>query len=312
MSNPNAITNLSDFRKESAAELSVLINDLKEHNSHQGPGAQMGRAMARMLGAVIEGEQPNIPKAQAEVALESAREARIGLGELKTKHERTLARFGLNIAHEQSKSLQYGLPSGPISMRIENVHSFLKYAQSIKPLARTDDTTANPFNTLLDSVMQQIAAIDFMHVSPIDRSMLENLDALAGAFRKIDPNLDLSRLEHYALFNKTNRLPNYIAVERENLWQNPGKGFGPADWVKDISPANLDSYWQKAVEVLKDQYRLHNQGGVGYELRDHLLFCIDKAAENLEQIPWSASYDHKEDFEKILKKYKAEISQIDI
>lgn len=99
------------------------------------------------------------------------------------------------------------------------------------------------------------------------------------------------------------------AVEHAGLWHNPGKGFGPADWIKDMMPAELDRRWAHAAETLRSQQKLEKTG-VAQELKSHLLLCIEKAIENLSEIQWSKDYDYKEDFSKILEKYRGEINSI--
>ncbi|OGG73827.1 hypothetical protein A3A40_03125 [Candidatus Kaiserbacteria bacterium RIFCSPLOWO2_01_FULL_54_20] len=310
MDSQNRVANLADFRKESAESLSELIKDLDAHNYEHGPGARMGRSLGRMLGAVIEGEPLDPQKAQAEVVLESAQGVRTALAELTTKYGRVLNRFGLTLSHEANEGLKYGLPSGPISVHVTNVEAFLRYAQSIKPLAPGEDGTSEPFKILLKSIETQVASINFDHPSPNERGMLQNLDATVQAFQRIGPDLDVRRLESYAKFHGEGKLKNYIATEKEGLWVNAGGGFGPADWVGDIIPQHLEEKWANAVRVLRSQQAL-GKAGVAKELKTHLLLCIEKATEKLSTINWSKDYNHKDDFEKIMSKYRDEIRAIE-
>ena len=103
MDSQNRVANLADFRKDSAEAFSSLIADLHEHNKNHGFGANLEKVLDKFLNASIEeGEMPDMGKAGAEVAIESAQDARGGLAELQTKHGRILNRFGLSLAHEAS------------------------------------------------------------------------------------------------------------------------------------------------------------------------------------------------------------------
>ncbi len=298
------VTNLADFRRESAEQLSNLITDLENHNREHGSGAQMGKTLGRMLGAVIDREEPDLQKVGADVFLETAQGARTGLAELNTKHEQVLNRLGLHLSHEANASLKSGFPSGPISMRIKNVQSFLRYAQSLKPVPTGEGTTPQSFNVLLNQVEKQVAGIDFQHISPIEKDVLENLDALTAVFGRIGGDLNVQRLENYARFQKVGKLPQYLVVEREGLWHEPGDGFGPANWITDITPHLLEEKWGKAHGVLRVQEKLGSTG-VAEELRQHLLRCIEKANERLPTTTWSEEI--KDAFREIMEKYATEI-----
>jgi hypothetical protein len=249
-------------------------------------------------------------KAGAEVAIESAQDARVGLAEFQTKHAKILNRFGLSIAHEAGEGLRHGLPSGPISIRVTDVNAFLRYAQSVKPVMASGSNSENPFGTLLQTIEKQVRGTDFEHPSPDGQSLLENLDMVAAAFKRIGPDLETRNLDAYARYQKEGRLQQYLTVEREGLWHNAGGGFGPADWVGDITPRLLDEKWKKAVGMLRSQQEL-GKVGVAKELKDHLLSCIEKATERLTKMNWTKDYNFRDDFEKIMSKHAAEIETIE-
>jgi hypothetical protein len=264
--------------------------------------AQMGKALGRMLTGVIDsGGEPDMQKAQADVTIEAAQGARVGLGELNTKHEKVLQRFGLRLAHEAGEGLKHGLPSGPIMMKIDNVHTFLRYAQSI-PAQTEANGSSDAFKTLLKTVENQIASTNFQHPSPEEKSLLENIDALRDAFERIAPDLDRTRLQKYAEFR--DRLEQYLIIERTGLWNPPGQNFGPADWVRDAGPEWIDKKWTDAIKVVNEQKAL-GDAGVGEELRKHLLMCVQKAQEFLAGSSYSRNV--KGQFTEILEKTKKEL-----
>ena len=303
MGTDEPVIKLGDFRKESVELLTNLLIDLEEHNKEHSAGSFMGKTLGRMLTGVIDdGGEPNMQKAQAEITLETAQGARTGLAEINTKHEKALQRFGLRLAHEAGEGLKHGLPSGPISMKIDNIHTFLRYAQSI-PAQTEANGSSDAFKTLLKTVENQIASTNFQHPSPEEKSLLENIEALRGAFERIAPDLDRTRLEQYVKFK--DRLEQYLAVERTNLWSQPGQNFGPADWVRDTTPQWLDEKWANAIKILKEQEALGDMG-VAEELREHLSMCIKRALEQVSTIQYLA--DVKETFTEILEKYKKELA----
>ena len=302
MKNGESVIKLGDFRKKSADMLTGLLADLDTHNKEQSAGAQMGKTLGKFLIGVMDDEKPNMQQAQMDVGIETAQEARVGLAEFTTKHQKVLDRFGLTLSHQASEGLKYGLPSGPISMRIDNIHSFLRYAQSL-PTSDEKNGTAEAFQPLLRVVEKQIASINFRHLSPEEKSLLENIDALSDSFRRLSPGLDLGRLQHFADYQNTNRLEQYLAVEREDLWVEPGKGFGPADWIRDTTPDNLDSRWSSAIKILREQEAL-GSAGVAKELYEHLKICIGKTKERFASQKTPYPQEMQEKFPAVIEKYE--------
>ncbi len=309
MKNREGVTNLSDFRKNSAEQLTQLISDLADHNDEHGAGAQMGKSLGRAFGSMIEsGEKDlNISKNQAETTLESAQAARTRLEELTTKYEAVIGRFGLALNHRSSEGLRYGLPSGPLALRITDARPFIRYLQSLKNTTQSSETTRGAFAELLKSVEQQLRESDSEHPSPATQSILENIDEINAAFTQCSSDIDTTRLSAYAEFQKTGRLAEFIRVENAGLWQIPGKGFGPGDWYRDASPNFLENKWAGALTVLKEQ-KLLGERGVSAELRAHLLTCLNGAIAHLPD--FQREEQVKIAFSTTMEKYRAEIEQL--
>ncbi len=309
MNSREKVTSLSDFRKNSSEQLTQLIAELANHNHDHGPGAQMGKSLARAFGSLIEnGEDSfNIGKSQADTALESAQAARTNLGELTTKYEAVLARFGLTLNHSASESLRYGLPSGPLALRVTDARPFIRYLQSLKGTIESTETKA-AFVELVKSVERQIKESDPEHPSPSTQSVIENIDEIIAALSHCASDIDTSLLSAYAQFQKTNRLQAYMQVDDAGLWRSPGEGFGPADWIVDISAEHLDKKWSDALSVLISQTALKEKG-VAVELREHLLMCIEKSLEKLPTTSWNEST--KDVFKEILLKFQSEIARVE-
>lgn len=279
--------------------LTELLIDLETHNEEQSAGSRMGKTLGRFIMSAIDDEKPDMQKTQADVTIETAQEARVGLAELNTKHQKILERFGLILSHQAGEGLKHGLPSGPISMRIENVHSFLRYTQSVPAAPDSTNGGLEAFKTLLKAVEEQIASINFQHPSPEEKSLLENIEMLRDSFKRLAPALDLTRLQHFVDFK--DRLESYLTIERAELWTRPGEGFGPADWVRDITPERLEENWAAALKTLQAQEALGDTGAAP-ELREHLMMCINRASDQLLSLSWRE--ETKKKLQEILEKYK--------
>ena len=309
MGNGEKISSLADFKRESGESLAQLISDLNFHNKRHGPGAKTGKMVGRFLSKMVDRQSPDEPEpditsAEVDVDLESAREARTVLGEIQGQHGKVLERFGLRLAHQQDASLRAGVPSGPIQMRVANAHALITYLRSLQAGVLSENVKES-LQTLVESIERQVAHTHLENPLPEEKGMLENLDSIVDVFKKLKDAVRIQRLEHYALFHRTNRLPQYLETEREGLWQQPGEGFGPADWVKDISREGLEQKWKSALSVLRSQETLGDTG-VSKELRDHLLTCVKSARETIKTTSLS-EYVQKE-FEKTLTKYEKELT----
>ena len=188
-------------------------------------------------------------------------------------------------------------------MRVANAHALITYLRSLQAGVLSENVKES-LQTLVESIERQVAHTHLENPLPEEKGMLENLDSIVDVFKKLKDAVRIQHLEHYALFHRTNRLPQYLETEREGLWQQPEEGFGPADWVKDISPEELEQKWKSALSVLPSQETLGDTG-VSKELRDHLLTCIKSARETIKTTSWSEEI--KQSFREIMKKYEEEL-----
>jgi len=278
-----------------SSSFSELIADVEEHNRNHGWGASLAKAIGGMVQATVEGKNPNLGEMQEEVAVDSAHSAQSGLTSLRAMHGATFDRFGLKPKQTES---------GQIMIKIAQAENLLRKIESLRETPQRDEDTEKMLDFLASSLHKQIWNAEYENLLPEDKNAIENLLPLIQAFRAANPKLDLAKLNTYARFQKEGRLANYVAVERENLWAEPGKDFGPADWVRDITPEHLEAKWKSALGILQVQETMHNSG-VATELREHLLRCVASASETLKGLKPDYGYpqEDREQMQGVLERY---------
>src|SRR3989344_989088 len=287
----------SQEAEQNAESLSSLITAIEEHNRNFSRGATMGRAIGGMLSATIDEKELNTEELRQNVVADQTAGAHVGLTKLRAEHEKTLRQFGLDLVGE-SQTESPGV-SGEVVLEIKDPDIFIRRIRTLRPLL-TNEHTAEKAHIVIAGVVEnlerQIAQTDFTK-SRDATNAADSLPAITEAFQDVDLSIDLARLKTYARFQTSGRLEQYLEVERRGLWEAPGKGFGPADWVTDTTPEMLDGRWQDAIAVLRQQERQSNSG-VAEELRDHLITCISHASEKLETLSWPD--ETKEEMQRIL------------
>jgi hypothetical protein len=293
----------SSFEQEKMVKgITNLVVEIKTHNKNHGYGAMWGKALA---GAIVndikqKGREENKSEEEVVRDVKSEIEAggHTGLVELKSRHESTLKDFGLTLDNQRSR-YDPNESLDTIVFRVVDIKKFISSVEALKHIIKTEslDTV---FNVVLENILEQVYFTNQQDVLDSGEDINANLKDISKVFHEATSNIDLTRLDAYAKFKGAGRLKNYIAVEKENLWAEPGKNFGPADWVKDISPEDLEKNWAHALSVLNAQ-DLEKARGVAPELREHLLKCITLSFEI------SKSSSSAEKFKPILIKYTQKI-----
>ncbi|MBP9782710.1 MAG: hypothetical protein KBC50_03205 [Candidatus Pacebacteria bacterium] len=294
---------ISLFEQEKMLKgITDLVAEIKVHNDNHGVGAMLGKALAGVIVHDIKPQEGEENKSTEDVVrgVQSEIEAggHAGLVALKSRNESTLKEFGLSLDHQRShydpnESLD------TIVFKVVDVKKFISSIEMLKHAIKAESIDA-VFKTVLENLLEQVYFTNQEDVLDAGGNINSNLTDISKAFHDALPGMDLIRLDTYAKFKGEGRLKNYIAVEKENLWAEPGKNFGPADWVRDISPEGLEKKWDHALGVLSVQ-DLEKERGVAPELREHLLKCITSAFETSKSSPWAA------EFEPILIKYTQKI-----
>lgn len=295
MKTPNQMPEVGRERGE-LHSLSALRTDVEKHNRDHGWGAKLAKSIGGMVRATVEGKNPNLGEIQKEVAVDSAHSAQSGLTALRARHQKVLDGLGLTMTHQTGSR-----EPETVMVKIANAKRLLEEIKSLKERPERGKDTREMLEFLIASLSNQIYAADYENLLPEDKNIIGNLNPLVETFRAIDPKLNLlEKIRIYARFQKEGRLANYVEVERTGLWAEPGKGFGPADWVTDATSERLNELWIQALDMLHTQEAMNN-GGVSKELRDHLLHCVTSASQTLKGLSWPEA--QKKEMQGILEKY---------
>lgn len=280
--------------------ISELVSDIKAHNEEHGWGAIAGKTLGRVISSEDENVNPN--EVQKEVRMESSSSTHVGLTALRARHEETLKHFGLALQHEPSEQEDQGT-SGKVLLVVTDADKLISCIKGLKPLIENSPTPTF-LDLLLENIEKQVYLAAVNGISPQDQEIFSRLPEISSVFGTISLTTNRRKIDAYAQFNRDGRLENYAAVEREGLWNEPGENFGPADWVKDITPDGLEKGWQHALDIVRTQ-EANQESGVAPELQDHLLRCIASAAETLKTLKWPE--ETKAKMQEILSKYAREL-----
>jgi len=294
----SADTHYEGEKENNLRLLSTLIADIENHNKDHGYGALWGKTIARGLTGVMEDQTLDFEKAQEETAREMSASTHVNLTELQARHKDTLETIGLDIAHKPSRNDSENI-SGEVYIKLSDAEKFLSYLKSLT-VTELDRQTVSIFQSLIKNLEYEIHTRAREGTLADYSNTFDQLGEISQYFSAVSPELDLTLINTYKKFNDTGRLEEYIIVDQEGLWDEPGLSFGPADWVKDITPEGLKEKWEKALEILNEQEAKQNLG-VAPELREHLLKCITIANDILDTLNWGEST--KVEMRKILSAY---------
>ncbi len=280
-------------------QLKNLIADVKDYAQEHHPNTQLGRALAQTIIQTVDpvDSQKSIEEIQAGVHAENTVSAQAEFIPLVTKNKEALDSFGLFVSRPHSYLDPYETYDGA-AFNIKNIDSFLKNVDAISLVAGT--YSSETFKKLLDDIKSQVFFNNVEETTEPIKELNERLVQIVDVLHKVAPQYDFKELDAYSKFSKLGRLKNYITVEREYLWAEAGHGFGPADWVRDISPEDLEKKWSNALNILRLQ-EMEEGIGVAVELRDHLLKCITIAYETVNTLQYLENY--KDHFNPVLLKY---------
>lgn len=287
------------------ASFKTVLDLVREHNARTSGGALIGKKLAQMLLNKTRGEEEQ--KTPQELEEEDAIAAHSSSLMLASGHEETLRSTGLSIETGRARRSTSDSSAGAI-VAVTDPELFLSYISSPRMHAARESEPREFESAVLlmeQFLRKQVASMEFGSLSSSDKRALSSLPQIARALGHLAPGPDAEALAAYARMSTSEKkLEQYLAVEDAGLWLAPRKGFGPADWVIDITPEHLQEKWSEALATLREQEAL-GRDGVGAELKDHLLTCVSAAAARLSETTWSAEI--KEKMSTILKSASAQL-----
>ena len=275
-------------------DLNLMAQKLAEHNAAYGVGARFGKSLAAgLLARVSDGEQ-SLDSAMRNAANESVSDGNVGITALRAKFGEVAKAYGIRF--EEKPGLDDSAPIGEVMVVIDHPSVFLDRIESL--ISKITDENQAIF---LKAVVKDFSIFIKTEEGKQDEHLLSRLDEVVQMLEPLSENqlLDVRVLREVSKHHRSGELEGYLEAEEAGLWNKPGVGFGPGDWVRDITADLLDEQWSKAVTVLERQ---KPQGSVYNDLQSHLLECIVHSDGLLDSMEYLTP-EQREEFRNILKKY---------
>jgi hypothetical protein len=190
----------------------ALVTDIEQHNQEHGPGAIIGKTLARTILRESD-EETNPEDIQRGVQAEQAASTHVGLTVLRTQHEKTLKRFGLSIEHEPHHYDEETMLQ-TVLLKITDAKEFVAHIKALGSSVGSVSASGT-FKTLLEHIEKQVYFIGMEGTLDREQNVLSQLGGISDALRVVAPSLNFKQIDAYTRFNDTGRLENYIAV---GLW----------------------------------------------------------------------------------------------
>lgn len=302
---PLVITNGEKQVEIKIGQINELFRDIDKYNAQFSLGAMM----ARLLTSRFEGESSEGSVASAEEHQQMSASA------INVIHEKTLANLGLSLEPVSGKKaaiFHAGEKAGEGEMRI-NVKDrvqFVSFLHVLSPDLVQGSELKTHLGDLANVLAQQV--LDHYNLSePEDETLqlLGALDNIVGEYQRLGIDAwGTKRLETYLIHSRQGDLREYVLVEQERLFQEPGKGFGPADWQKDASEEFLSNKWEGALIVLRATQANPKAHELYQQLLAHLKSCAEIAEANIDSLEY-VEEEKKTSFRNTLRDARSELEQ---
>jgi hypothetical protein len=245
----------------------LILDQIDIHNRQHGSSALMGKQLAHAITSSVGlGDSDKSPQ------LDHQNEAHLAITQLRSVLVNDLSDWGLNITARLNNDEDQVL-AGDVSLAVSDVQRFIKRIQiSDQELSKLGlDKRTQLKNQIITLIENTTTDVDLKELT----ATLTNCNFL-GEWS--------STFKNYHHIAEAGELSTYTDIRKRGLFNNPGEGFGPADWVRDSTPPSLKEMWGKAIASLNDA-EVRGATVTAQLLRDHLLMCAAHSHElvgNLE------------------------------
>lgn len=284
-------------------QVNELFRDIDKYNAQFSLGAMMARLLTSRF------EQ------SSERSVASAEEhQQMSASAISVIHERTLDNLGLSLEPVSGKKatiFHAGEKAGEGEMRI-NVNDRSQFVSFLHVLNQ-DQVQGSELKTHLGNLSNILAqqVLDHYNLNePEDEALhlLGALDNIVGEYKRLGiDNWGTKRLETYLTHSRQGDLREYVLVEQERLFQEPGQG-GPADWQRDASEEFLANKWQGALIVLRTTQANPKAHELYQQLLAHLKRCAEIAESKVDSLDY-AEEGRKASFRETLRNARSELEQ---
>lgn len=256
------------------ATVNHLFADILKYNDQFSLGSMMARQIFSIF--PIEGDEPRTPKGPGG----EEEHQQMTASALNMIHQNTLEQIGLSLEPVSGKTgtlMGLGETAGEGQMRINiaDRNRFTSFLDALSP-ELVEKTGLKPNLESLSGILAQ-QIFDHYNLQKPSDEMLElfgGLGNIVGHYKRLGMKESVENLETFLQHARQGDLREFVAIEKDGLFSEPGKYFGPADWQIDSTSQGLEERWNRALTILqmtKDNPKAHE---LYQKLSDHLLNCI--------------------------------------
>lgn len=289
-----AISNGEISSNVAIADINSLFQDIDAYNQQFSMGSMMSSALMGFLDRAEEinsSEETTVEQVNPLGKVNEEQQHMTASG-INVIHQGELKSLGLSLEPVSGKKamIAYGdqvVGEGEMRLNISERNQFLAFLKGLSPDQVTQTPLEQNLTLLTDSLTNQILDnYDLKQSADEALSFLGSLGTMVDEYKRLGLIAKVEGLEELLNHSKDGNLREFIALKTSGLMQEPGKGFGPADWVKDVSPDGLSQRWGKALlilHVMQDNPKAHE---MYKQLLDQLNKCIPLAKNNLSGVEY--------------------------
>jgi len=268
------------------AAVDSLFQDIGAYNKQFSLGGQMSSLISGLFDRE-EGEEFENPLGKI-----SEEQQHMSASGLNVIHGDLLARVGLSLEPVTGKDNTVffeGQSAGSGEMRL-NISDRGQFAGFLKGLS-PDQVSETPLGenlATLTGVLNKQVLDNYSLNEPNDNtlSFLGSLGTIVDEYKRLGLSTEAEKLEEYLVHSREGNLREFVAVKASGLMQEPGKGFGPADWVGDASPSFLSRKWNEAFHILRSIRENPKAHDIYKQLLDQLNMSAAHSREKLSEIEY--------------------------
>lgn len=275
--------------KINLAGVNHLFVDISRYNDQFSLGSMMARQIFSIF--PTEGDEPRMPKGPGG----EEEHQQMTASALTIIHQNTLEQMGLSLEPVSGKKatlIGLGEKAGEGEMRINvtNSNRFTSFLGALTP-ELIETTGLKPNLESLSGVLAQ-QVFDHYNLQKPNDEMLElfgGLGNIVNQYKRLGMDKAIQGLDTYLQHARQGGLREFVVVEKNGLFSEPGKFFGPADWQKDSTVKGLQERWNQALAILQMTKNNPKAQELYKKLSNHLLDCIKIARADTESLDYFSS-----------------------
>lgn len=268
-------------------QFNELFVDIKKFNDQFSLGTMLGKSLIDNL-RIEPNKEPSDGLNLSKVGGEELQQ--MTASGINLMHKPILDATGLSIepvSGKNAKIFSAGEQIGEGEIRI-NVSQGSKFTSFLKSLdgQNVNLEFKNNLKSLSYILSKQVSDnYDLQRPSDEALQLLVSLGNIVKEYRRLDiRGFGVDRLEAYLKHSKQRDLREYLVIEQQGLFAEPGKNFGPADWETDATPEYLQGRWNNALKALHMTEGNPNARELYHKLFSHLEMCLGMAITRLETL----------------------------